>query len=268
MIPLVEDIISEAIDERLKFLKSNVDILDRIFSSASVTTRNKLKEYISNNSIKVIRGYPVTQAQLPSYCIMLGGEQEQTGGLNNFLAENTDDFETASFTETIPIDPKTGIFQLTHKPLVNIDSFTYEGQTYTGDYASVIDFNKSIAKLAGSDLVDVTISVTYTYKTTGYNLYGTMYHSQYRVESWTTNGDLTVILYHLLKWMFLTKRQYFSSQNLFIQNLGGLDFEPAPEYFPEFVFRRALTFECTTDASYDEAYTYIEGITDNGAISG
>lgn len=267
MIPMVEDIIYDAIDERLKFLKSNVDILDSIFSSASVTTRNKLKEYISNNSIKVMRGYPITQAQLPAYCIMLGGEQEQVAGLDNYLGES-DDVVTASFTETVPIDNKTGKFQTLHKPLVSITSFTYEGLTYTGDYAGIVDPLKGIVQLTGSDLKDPTIQVTYVYKSLGYSMYGTMYHSQFRVESWTGNGDLTVILYYLLKWMFLTKRQYFSSQNLFIQNLGGLDFEPLPEYFPDFVFRRALTFECTTDASFDVEFTYVENTTNNGSVTG
>lgn len=266
MIVMVEDIIYDAIDERLKFLKDNVDILDRIFSTASVTTRNRLKQYITNNSIKIFRGYPVAQEQLPAYCIMLGAEQEQTGGLGNYLGQNDDDFVTASFTETIPVDKTTATFMTTHKPLASITSFIYDGASYTGDYATIVNPEKGIVKLNGAATTN-TINVTYTYKTTGYSQYGTMYNSQFRVESWTGNGDLTVLLYYLLKWMFLAKRQDFAAQNLFIQNLGGLDFEPLPEYFPDFVFRRALTFECTTDASFDVAFPYVETFTNNGNIT-
>jgi len=71
-----------------------------------------------------------------------------------------------------------------------------------------------------------------------------MYSSSYRAEVWSDNGDLTVELYHLLKWALLAGRNELIRQGLFNQKLGGTDFEPAPEYFPIFVYRRALTFWC------------------------
>lgn len=73
-----------------------------------------------------------------------------------------------------------------------------------------------------------------------------LYSSSYRAEVWSDNGDLTVELYHLLKWALLSGRKDLIKQGLFNQKLGGTDFEPAPEYFPIFVYRRALTFWCQT----------------------
>ncbi|MNN29052.1 hypothetical protein D3C81_1426400 [compost metagenome] len=267
---MVEDIISESIETKLKFLRQNPDILDRIFKQSSITNRNRIKEFVANSSVKVLRGYPITQASLPCYTILLGGEQERPGGLDNYLGDQESDEDgviTDTFTETVPFNPVTANFITTHKPLVSIDSVVYEGVQYDGSFAEIQNPLQGIVGISGSGMVETNITVTYTYRKHGYSTYGTMYLSQYRVECWSGNADLTINLYQLLKWIFLSSRSFFSTKNLFVQSLGGLDFEPAPEYFPEFVFRRALTFDCMTDATYEVEYDYIEGFVSGGGIA-
>lgn len=75
----------------------------------------------------------------------------------------------------------------------------------------------------------------------------TLFQPTYRLEVWTDNGDLTTQLYTVLKWIMLASRNYLSEVGLIGQRLGGTDFEPAPEYFPTFVYRRALLLDCQVD---------------------
>lgn len=269
MIPLVEDILTEVIETRLKWLKTNVDIVDRIFSQMSVTSRNRLKEYLGKNNIKVMRGYPIDRTQLPAFVIMLGGESEMSQTLGGYLGENDETFDIQNQVETQRILNHDGMYvvKTSKRPLFCVNSITYDGITYDVEY-EILDEQRGIVMLDFPvDLVqESSVTIDYVYKESGTETYGTYYQSQYRVESWTNNGDLTVTLYHLLKWIFLSSRDEMVEKGLIVQSLGGTDFEPAPEYFPEFVYRRALTFECTVENSYDVEFKYINSIDVNGKL--
>lgn len=270
MIFMVEDVIQQAIEEQLKVLKGNVDIVDKIFAQATVTLRSQLKQYITKNAIKVVRGFPMDKAALPAYCILLGAEQEQVAGLGNYLGDGGfEESELTSESHEITISKSSNTITILNKPLYAINSITYNGETYSDlglDY-DIIDENRGIVELHFDiDPAVSTATIDYYYKAQGFQSFGTMFHAQYRVETWTSNGDLTVILYHLLKWIFLSRRNEFAEKGLVVQGLGGADFEPAPEYFPEFVFRRALTFECITDSSVETAYPYIQEIKSEGGL--
>ncbi len=270
MIPLIEDLLTETIENRLKWLKSNVDIVDRIFSQASVTSRNRLKTYLGKNGINVMRGFPIDRTTMPAYVIMLGGETEMGQSLGGYLGDDDEGYELMQTTENQRIINHDGVFavRVDHKPIFSVNSITYNGVYYDFEW-DVIDENKGLIALDFPvDLTESdTVTIDYVYKEKGLESYGTFYNSQYRIETWTTNGDLTVLLYHLLKWIMLSSRDYLGEQGLVVQNLGGLDFEPAPEYMPEFVFRRALTFECTTENSYDAEFSYIQDIEIKGVIA-
>lgn len=265
MIPLVEDILLETIQNQLKVLRANVDIVDRIFAQATVSTRTKLKEYITNNQIKVMRGFPISQAQLPVYSIVLGAETENVEAIGNIFGDFTEEYEFRQTESNLEVKLLDGYYvvETPHKPLINVVSVFYNGVVYDESYLEILDDIRGIVRL----LIPIDTSsssnviLTYVYKTIGYLREGTMFHAQYRIETWTNNGDLTVSLYHLLKWIFLSKRLDMAEKGLVVQNLGGLDFEPAPEYFPEFVFRRALTFECQIEAVVEIPHGFIEGIT-------
>lgn len=262
LIPLVENVLSEIIESRLKFIKENIDIVDRIFSGASITIRSRLKNYISKDSIKVLRGYPADVASLPCYVIMLGGEREQEKYLGSSIGD-TEIFETENKIEELSILVHDGIYvvQVSKKPIYAVNTITYNGEEDAFAF-EVLDERKGIIRLDFPVDLDIsnTVIVDYDYKRKGYEQYGTTFVSQYRIETWTNNGDLTVLLYYLLKWIFLSAREELESKGVWVQTLGGLDFEPSPEYFPEFVYRRALTFECIQENTFEEEYSYIQKI--------
>jgi hypothetical protein len=263
MIPIIEDTLNQIIDTRLKYLKDNVDIVDRIFANTTLTMRNRLKEYISGNKVKTIKGFPRDPAQLPSYVILLGGEQEDESSIGGFMDDDEEYVETVNATETQKIISHEGFLSIKtdKKPIHEVTSITYNGEVFYDDSFEISYPEKGEVLLyfgeAGGE-----VSVDFSYKSQGTELYGTMFNSQYRVETWTTNGDLTVMLYHLLKWIFLTARDELAESGLVKQTLGGMDFEPSPEYFPEFVYRRAMTFSTTAEATVDKQFGYISDIVD------
>lgn len=263
MITLVEDVLTEVIETRLKWLKSNVDIVDRIFRGASVTNRNRLKEYLKGDTIKVMRGFPVDRTYLPSYVILLGAEREATPVLGSYLGDDEGTFDLGEANEVLRVQRHDGMnaVKVSHKPIFQINSVTYQGEVYDLE-CEILDEKRGLVLLDFPVNLEVedTVEINYVFKDSGTEEYGTYYNSQYRVETWTENGDLTVILYHLLTWIFLCEREKLAEAGLVAQNLGGMDFEPAPEYFPAFVYRRAFTFECTLEKSYEVDYKFISEI--------
>lgn len=69
----------------------------------------------------------------------------------------------------------------------------------------------------------------------------------YRIESWTNNAELTLYLFRIANWNLLRHRDYLeTSWGLYRQRVTGGDIMPQPEYYPEFVYIRALNHNCTT----------------------
>lgn len=270
VIPIIEEVISQIIDSRLKYLKANVDIVDRIFSTATLTSRNRLKEYITSSNIKILRGFPRDQTQLPAYVILLGGEREQEENLGTFMDDDEDNFTTATATETKKAyrQGESYIIQTTKKPIFSVQSIAVGGMTYQSPQFTVLDSEKGIVQINVPVQTYDDVTINFTVISTGNELYGTMFNCQYRVETWTNNGDLTVLLYHLLKWIFISARDDLVNSGLVRQTLGGMDFEPAPEYFPEFVYRRAMTFEVFTEISVnpDDGFPYISTFEDDSTF--
>lgn len=266
MIPLVENVLTEIIEARLKFVRENIDIVDKIFSNATLTLRNRLKEYLAGGKVKVLRGYPMDRTTLPCYVIMLGGEREQEKALGSiFDDEESFDVENISEVQTIFLHEGFNVIQVKHRPLFTINSISYDGVPI--DDFEVINYNLGLVRINSEHITEGSeISLNYAYKSQGYEVQGSMFNTQYRIETWTNNGDLTVMLYHLLKWIILSSRDYLELKGLAVQTVGGLDFEPAPEYYPEFVYRRALTFECVTQNSFDVEFFYIQNIFAKGGI--
>jgi hypothetical protein len=110
-----------------------------------------------------------------------------------------------------------------------------------------------------------TFTVTYTYKYTAQEQMEVIYESNYRLECWANNGDLVVELYHIIKWALLSGRgDLIEGTDLFNQRLSGADFEPTPNFFPEFVYRRALSFWCQFVVSTpEEEVQYISSVETN-----
>ena len=64
--------------------------------------------------------------------------------------------------------------------------------------------------------------------------------SNYRIEAWTDNADLAVYMYIVAKWAMLVSRHSMLEYGFVNPNVSGADLEPAPDYLPLFIYRRAL----------------------------
>lgn len=73
--------------------------------------------------------------------------------------------------------------------------------------------------------------------------------AQIRAEIWATDAVITAFLYAIVKYCLLSARKDMYDNGLMLMEISGGDLEPAPEYFPEFVYRRAvmIDFEYTVD---------------------
>ncbi len=82
------------------------------------------------------------------------------------------------------------------------------------------------------------------------SLEGTWFTGSYRVTAWAGNADLAIYLQAIAKQALLESRAYLTGQGLYEQVLAGGDFEPAPQYMPDFIFLRAVTLNCRYLATY------------------
>lgn len=184
MFLVVENVLTQVIEDRLNYLKANPSVIDDIFAP---TNADQIKSYLLNNQINVVRGFPRDPSALPAYAIVLGAEREEPESIGQYIGDD----------ETL------------HE-----------------------------------------------------EMYGTLSVAQYRIETWTNNGDLTVLLYHLLKWMMLSQRDYLESEGLKRQSYTASDLEPVQTQFPELIYRRALNIEITYEVRWNTSYGTITKIVD------
>lgn len=207
MIPLIDDYLQLFIADKLKFLKDNPAILDHIFSTGKRETLRKLKDFVINNKLRVIIGYPQQATHLPAYVITLAPENEQPIGLG-------DNYNTY-------LDEDLGIGADTQSP---------------------------IAKEAEKEMRQFIAAV--------------YMNSNYRIECWSDNGDLTAYMYVILKWCLWSNRQKMLALNWVNISLSGMDLEPAPDYMPIFIYRRALQINLMYENLYYEDIYKLKDISD------
>lgn len=274
MLPIPEEILTQIIESKLKSIREDLDIIDRIFPNATIQNRNRLKEYLRKNKLIVLRGYPRDVAQIPCYVIMLGGEREKETAIGSFL-EDTDIVETAleqEYQKVIKFRGDKIAFQVAKKPITNdieaLKSLTinFNGVEYDYTNLKVVDYNKGIIQI-NDDLQDIIhvddeVFIQYVRNVSGTEWEGTRMTAQFRIETWTNNGDLTVMLYHLLKFIILSSRDELNGWQFLEQALGGTDFEPLAEYLPEFIYRRILTLEFSYEMYYDVKFPFISEVID------
>lgn len=272
MIPVVEDYLSELLENKLDYLKKNPDQYANILGSSELRIK-RLAEFLDKNQIKVIKGYPREPAQLPCVCILLSSEEENQETLGNMdeYVQDRGVRSTKNFVENVP-----------HELKVTADGRLYaelESQADSVVSVSYKDGSGNLIKLPEGEFfisekypyqvqvctkeplgVYDTVYLTYYYKGVEDVIYTRyLFEANYRIESWANNGDLVVDMYHLVKWALLSGRDYLSkSKLLFQQRVTGADFQPAPNFFPEFVYRRALSFWCQFSAMAIDS-TNLEG---------
>lgn len=81
---------------------------------------------------------------------------------------------------------------------------------------------------------------------------GTYMNSNYRVECWADNADLCSYMYIILKWCIWSSRQQMLQMGWVNITVNGTDLEPVPDYFPIFVYRRALQINLMYENLYYE----------------
>lgn len=74
--------------------------------------------------------------------------------------------------------------------------------------------------------------------------------AQIRAEVWATDSIVTSFLYGITKYCLLSARNDMENEGLQLIELSGGDLEPAPDYFPEFVYRRATMLDFEYTSSY------------------
>ena len=174
MIPLIEDYLVDLITTRLQDLKSNPAKVENIIRTKP-DRMSRLKGYISNNSIKVIKGYPRTAAELPAVCLLLSSEQESEITPGEHLDD--DDCNIQEATETVSvISIENGLcaepyFQLEHTPVVEIQgpiiNSTTGKQIYPSKYSLVRPNTGLVTLYDGSSSDGDSATVTYLYRKTG-----------------------------------------------------------------------------------------------------
>lgn len=263
LIPLVEEKLEIILRRKLKELKTNVDIIDKVFPTASETNKQKLKQYIGEEQLKVVRGFPRNQNHIPAFVILLGSEQETISGIGDYVGESIE-FDEDNTVEVLPVRVDSDgrrYVKTSKKPVENVNFVDVGGNSFLDGFA-ISDNRRGIVVLdddvipSGSD----EVAIDYDFRKTGYETYGTQFHANYRIETWTENGDLTTYLYHLLKSILFQSRMEIEEDGIILQKINGADFEPLPDYFPAFVYRRALMFETTYFADFDVSFPYISSI--------
>lgn len=264
MMIVPEELITEIIESKLKSIKNNIDIIDSIFPSTTTSNRKRLKEFIAKDGIKVLRGYPRNIAQIPAYVLTLGGEREIEESLGSFIVdEGAIEYKDELEYEVITSRDKMLLIQVAKKPITKVYAISINGVDYDESYFEVLDNKRGLIRLVdslrGTVNVDDEALVQYEHGETGNELEGTRINAQFRIEVWTTNGDLTVLLYHLLKYIILSSRNRFNDFQMLQQTLGGTDFEPL-NFDPEYVYRRCLSFEFSYEVVYDNNYSFVSYI--------
>lgn len=96
----------------------------------------------------------------------------------------------------------------------------------------------------------------------GANINGTYMNSNYRIECWSDNGDLTSYMYAILKWAMWTSRLNMYKLGWLNITISGTDLEPVPDYMPVFIYRRSLMITATVEHTYfkgtDEIAVFID----------
>ena len=104
MIPLIEDHLCSVLSNKLAYLKSNPQLVTDILNSTP-TRVDRLKSFIQNTPIKVIKGFPRTPAELPCLCVLLSGEEEMQETLGDFSED--DDYNILPDSEAVQITPNS-----------------------------------------------------------------------------------------------------------------------------------------------------------------
>lgn len=238
MILVIEDALSEILVSGFKDLQANPSQVTDVLSM-DANKLQSLQTVLSTTPVKIIRGYPRVPTVLPCIAIMLSGDEETEIGLGD--VSDDEDITVNSATDILTEvhkDTNGQYLQLTNRPVAEVTSYL-DSQGLPIEYSYT---NFQLGKIYVSNIPSFPVTVIYDYNSLCTENIEALFDSNYRLEVWTMNGDLTVQLYHLLRYIMLKNRPQFLSLGLMIQRMGGSDFKPVTSFFPDFVYTRVLTF--------------------------
>lgn len=240
MIPMIEDALQQKIQARFQYLKENPLAIKDILNINSTRLDNLIKTMATRPVIPVIKGYPNMNAVSPVICIFLGDESEESGGLGDYGYEDHHTHET-----TVKLKVKDAPMTL---PANAIELVSVK-HVRSGQLLSDLDFGYDLglgrleiynSTIATGDLIEVT----FLHDRGEGEVISAKFHSSYRIEVWTDNGDDLVDLYNLLKWALLSSRKALGKDNeVLIHSLRGSDVQFRSDYFPNLQFKRSLSYD-------------------------
>lgn len=271
MIPVIEDYLSELVDRKIQFLKSKPDLIKKILR-VSDGRASRLMRYLENpeNKIRVVKGYPRPDAVLPCYAVLLANEEETQDGLGDY--DETDEYSVSEHEEQVvaQVGHKGGqsslpYIQLSNIPLSEITQLIHvpTGTEIFPINYNIIDYDRGIVQINHEDVEEGDpFNVVYEAMDTAEENVASLFTATFRIESWSTNSELTGEMYHLVKWCLLSGRnELLTTKGIIRQKLSGGDLQPSPNYTPAFVYRRGLDFWCQYEAtSFVEDVGYINGV--------
>lgn len=270
MIPIVEEMLKTTVEQQLKRIKADTDIIDRVFRCNSQQGVDKFKKFIDANNIKVVVGYPREPAVLPCYSILLSGEDEQYAGLGETIDSDYDEDSLKTVETTVKVlkNMDGQIYVQLPNRAIDLIEYLIRRNDPEGDPSDIVDVMfvitdpaKGIVVIRSKEIQENdTLEVKYQYFEQNADCMGTMMTTSYRIECWSDNGDLTTYMYHVLKYILLSSRLALIQAGLMQPRLGGTDLEPVPEYFPSFVYRRALSLSIMVDNTFDELFDVITDV--------
>ena len=98
-----------------------------------------------------------------------------------------------------------------------------------------------------SQPIDIYIDELSAEKNLGSMYAEAYFDNSYRIESWSNNAEMTLAMHQIALWNLLRFRTYLEGTwGLLVQRAEGGDILPQPEWYPEFVYVRSLTYSCKT----------------------
>ena len=251
---MTEFIIKDMIENKMKHFADSPELFDEILYDGNTGGIKRIKELFSKSERipKTIIGYPREPAQLPCYAIILGASTQQDMGLGNNL--DVEEYgwsgEIKDYVENVKIENIDGYSCLQLSEIISdIKSINYNGEEL--EYV-ITNTEKGIVLLKKVIEADEIVTVVYNYYTKAVRTRGAMFQETYRIECWSDNGELTSLMFQILKISLLSSVNQMTENGFILPTLNGQDLEPAFDYMPVFVFRRSLNLVTRIENSWEE----------------
>lgn len=271
MIHLTEDLLKALIVEEFSRLRNNPDLLDRNFIQGSKSSLSRLKKYLENreNKLYIEHGYPREPTRVPCICIILGGETSSPEGLGSNLIAESRKIEVSYLEEK-----SSEYWRENNSVVVKASNYPITKLTITNSKGSTLGEDDCVKKyLEQGIIIPKKVSLVYgekytldySYISEAEEIEGMQFDVNYRIEVYSDNADMNVILYSVVKYALLRSVRSLEEEGYRLINISGTDFEPLPDYFPSvFLYRRSILFSAKVVDYITEPASLIDSVKTTG----